>query len=125
MTVKAATNTVNCNTASDLNSIPAASSEQTAEINTLPSIDILALANFALKELQAEMKTASRSAQAVAMRIAKEVERICQKSDRIQISGEVEAWQITLASTGCKKSCNTTALVPNKAALNCTPTSRL
>jgi hypothetical protein len=52
MTVKAATNTVNCNTASDLNSIPAASSEQTADIN-VPSIDVLALANFALKELQA------------------------------------------------------------------------
>ena len=98
MTVKAATNTANCNTASDLNSIP----EQTADIN-VPSIDILALANFALKELQAEMKTASRSAQAVAMRIAKEVERICQKSDRIQISGEVEAWQITLAQHRLEK----------------------
>ena len=103
MTLKAATNTVNCNTASDLNSIPAASSEETAEINSLPSIDVLALANFALKELQAEMKTASRSAQPVAMRIAKEVERICQKSDRIQISGEVEAWQITLAEHRLQK----------------------
>ncbi|MEG4631014.1 HetZ-related protein [Microcoleus sp. AR_TQ3_B6] len=103
MTVKAATNTVNCNTASDLNCIPTAVGEQTADINTVSSIDILALANFALKELQAEMKTASRSAQAVAMRIAKEVERICQKSDRIQISGEVEAWQITLAEHRLQK----------------------
>ena len=102
MTVKAATNTVNCNTASDLNSIPAASSEQTADTN-VPSIDVLALANFALKELQASKKTASRSAQPVAMRIAKEVERICQKSDRIQISGEVEAWQITLAEHRLQK----------------------
>jgi len=49
------------------------------------------------------MKTASRSAQPVAMRIAKEVERICQKSDRIQISGEVEAWQITLAEHRLQK----------------------
>jgi len=103
MTVKAATNTVNCNTASDFNCIPAASSEQTAEINTVPSINILALADFAVKELQASMKTASRSTQAVAMRIAKEVERICQKSDRIQISGEVEAWQITLAEHRLQK----------------------
>jgi hypothetical protein len=103
MTVKAATNTVNCNTANELNCIPTASSEQTADINTVPSIDVLALANFALKELQAEMKTASRSAQAVSMRIAKEVERICQKSDRIQISGEVEAWQITLAEHRLQK----------------------
>ena len=102
MTVKTATNTVNCNTASALNSIPTAS-EQTAEINTLPSINILALAEFALKELEAEMKNSSRSTQAVAMRIAKEVERICEKSDRIQVSGEVEAWQITLAEHRLQK----------------------
>ncbi|MEG3839864.1 HetZ-related protein [Microcoleus sp. herbarium14] len=103
MTVKTATNTVNCNTASDLNRIPTVAIEQTPEINTVPCIDILALADFALKELEAEMKTPSRSAQAVAMRIAKEVERICQKSDRIQISGEVEAWQITLAEHRLQK----------------------
>ncbi|TAF55283.1 MAG: hypothetical protein EAZ61_04540, partial [Oscillatoriales cyanobacterium] len=103
MTVTTATNPVNCNTVSNLNFIPAASTEQTAEINTVSSIDVLALAEFALKELEAEMKTASRSAQAVAMRIAKEVERICQKSDRIQISGEVEAWQITLAEHRLQK----------------------
>ncbi|AFZ09410.1 hypothetical protein Osc7112_5152 [Oscillatoria nigro-viridis PCC 7112] len=102
MTVKTAT-TVHCNTASGFNCIPATSSEPNAEINTVPSINILALADFALKELQAEMKTPSRSAQAVAMRIAKEVERICQKSDRIQISGEVEAWQITLAEHRLQK----------------------
>ena len=103
MTVTTATNTVNCNTASTINSLQSASIEQTAEINTLPSINILALADFALKELEAEMKTASRSAQAVAMRIAKEVERICEKSNRIQISGEVEAWQITLAEHRLQK----------------------
>ncbi|MEG3850666.1 HetZ-related protein [Microcoleus sp. herbarium19] len=103
MTVTTAPNSVNSNTASGINSLQAAVTEQIAEINTVPSINILALAEFALKELQAEMKTASRSAQAVAMRIAKEVERICQKSDRIQISGEVEAWQITLAEHRLQK----------------------
>ncbi|MEG4495968.1 HetZ-related protein [Microcoleus sp. F10-C6] len=103
MTLKTATNTVNCNTVSSFNCIPATVGEPNAEINTVPSIDILALADFALKELQGEMKTPSRSAQAVAMRIAKEVERICQKSDRIQISGEVEAWQITLAEHRLQK----------------------
>ncbi|MGB3266322.1 MAG: HetZ-related protein [Microcoleus sp.] len=106
MTVQTANNTantVNCNTASGLNFIPAASDEQTAEINTAPSLDVLALAEFALQELEAEMKNPSRSARAVAMRIAKEVERICQKSDRIQVSGEVEAWQITLAEHRLQK----------------------
>ncbi len=103
MTVTTATNTINCNTASAINSLQGASTEQTAEIETPTSINILALADFALKELEAEMKTATRSAQAVAMRIAKEVERICEKSNRIQISGEVEAWQITLAEHRLQK----------------------
>ena len=103
MTVTTATNTINCNTASAINSLQGASTEQTAEIDTPNSINILALADFALKELEAEMKTATRSAQAVAMRIAKEVERICEKSNRIQISGEVEAWQITLAEHRLQK----------------------
>ncbi len=103
MTVTTATNSVNCNTASTINSLQTAPCEQTLEINNLPSVDTLALADFALKALQAEMKTPSRSAQSVAMRIAKEVERICQKSDRIQISGEVQAWQITLAEHRLQK----------------------
>jgi len=103
MTVKTATNSVNCTPVSTINSLQVAVSEQIAEINSVPSINILALADFALKELQAEMKTPSRCAQSVAMRIAKEVERICQKSDRIQISGEVQAWQITLAEHRLQK----------------------
>ena len=103
MTVKTATNSLNCTPVSTINSLQVAVSEQIAEINSVPSINILALADFALKELQAEMKTPSRSAQSVAMRIAKEVERICQKSDRIQVSGEVQAWQITLAEHRLQK----------------------
>ena len=103
MTLKTATNSVNSNTVSAINSLQTAPCEQIVEINDTPSINILALADFALKALQAEMKTPSRSAQAVAMRIAKEVERICQKSDRIQISGEVQAWQITLAEHRLQK----------------------
>ena len=94
MSLKTATHTPN--TASFTNFVPA-THEQTAEINALPNADTLAVAEFALTELQAQMKSANRSAQTVAMRIAKEVERICQKSDRIQISGDVRAWQITLA----------------------------
>ncbi|MGL5065462.1 MAG: HetZ-related protein [Microcoleus sp.] len=89
-------------TASFTNFVPA-THESTAEINTLPSINTIAVAEFALKELQAQMKSPNRSAQTVAMRIAKEVERICDKSSRIQISGEVEAWQITLAQHRLQK----------------------
>jgi len=103
MSLTTALNSSNTNTASASNFVPTAANEQTAEVNALPSIDTLALADFALKELQAQMKSATRSAQTVAMRIAKEVERICQKSSRIQISGEVQAWQITLAQHRLQK----------------------
>jgi hypothetical protein len=102
MTVTTATNTVNCNTVSPINSFSTAPSD-IIEINDTPSVNILALADFALKALEAEMKSPTRSAQAVAMRIAKEVERICEKSDRIQVSGEVQAWQITLAEHRLQK----------------------
>ncbi|NDJ18686.1 HetZ-related protein [Myxacorys almedinensis A] len=48
-------------------------------------------------ELEAELKVASQTVNAVANRIATEVERICAKSDRIQHSGEVGSWRLTLA----------------------------
>jgi hypothetical protein len=49
-----------------------------------------------LTELLAKLKTGSRSAPEVANRMAEEVNRICQKSDRIQNSGKVQSWQLTL-----------------------------
>lgn len=55
------------------------------------------LASQLLEELVAKLKAGgSRSAEAVTMRIAKEVERICQKSSRIQSSGQIRSWQFTL-----------------------------
>ncbi|UZQ55540.1 HetZ-related protein [Trichothermofontia sichuanensis B231] len=58
-------------------------------------LNLQELGELLLQELQAEVR--SRTGQAVATRIAKEVDRICQKSDRIQTSGEVQTWQLTLA----------------------------
>ncbi|MBW4641810.1 MAG: HetZ-related protein [Goleter apudmare HA4340-LM2] len=49
------------------------------------------------QEMQAQVKAASGCVQAVANRIAREVERICDKSSRIQTSGEIQSWQLTLA----------------------------
>ena len=69
----------------------------TAETTSQFGFDAITLADLMLKELQAAMKSTGRSAQAVAMRIALEVERICQKSDRIQVSGDIQSWQLTLA----------------------------
>ncbi|MEA5619858.1 HetZ-related protein [Cronbergia sp. UHCC 0137] len=48
-------------------------------------------------ELQAQVKATVGCVQSVAKRIAKEVERICDKSSRIQTSGQVRSWEITLA----------------------------
>jgi hypothetical protein len=71
--------------------------DHTAETSSQFGFDTVTLADLMVKELQAAMKSTGRSAQAVAMRIALEVERICQKSDRIQVSGDIQSWQLTLA----------------------------
>jgi DNA-binding CsgD family transcriptional regulator len=55
------------------------------------------LAEILLKELQIALKKTTRSSQEVVMRIALEVQRICQKSNRIQNSGEIQNWQLDLA----------------------------
>jgi hypothetical protein len=47
-------------------------------------------------EMQSQVKSATSGVQDVVGRIAKEVERICDKSSRIQNSGQVQSWQITL-----------------------------
>ncbi|MDB9310925.1 HetZ-related protein [Aphanizomenon sp. CS-733/32] len=47
-------------------------------------------------EMQSQVKSATSGVQDVVVRIAKEVERICDKSSRIQNSGQIQSWQITL-----------------------------
>jgi hypothetical protein len=61
--------------------------------------EIEAFAQSLLPELQAGLKSQSlpRNAVMVAQRIAREVDRICRKSNRIQTSGEVESWKLSLA----------------------------
>ncbi|OLP16035.1 hypothetical protein BST81_23340 [Leptolyngbya sp. 'hensonii'] len=49
------------------------------------------------EDLQTELNTSLQSSQAVIGRIALEVERICNKSDRIQTSGQIQTWQLALA----------------------------
>jgi hypothetical protein len=55
------------------------------------------LTELLLEELQAQIGATSSRARAVANRIAQEVERICHKSSRIQTSGKIGTWQLTLA----------------------------
>jgi hypothetical protein len=61
------------------------------------STDIDALVEWLCREMQAQVKAAPTCVKAVARRIAIEVERICNKSSRIQKSGQILSWQITLA----------------------------
>ncbi|MEO0456039.1 MAG: HetZ-related protein [Cyanobacteria bacterium P01_A01_bin.114] len=57
-----------------------------------------------LSELLAEGATSSsKTVSSVATRLAIEVTRICRKSDRIQASGEVNAWQRSLAQNRVNK----------------------
>ncbi len=52
---------------------------------------------FLLAELKQETKATDRHCQAVARRLAEEVDRICTESKRIQDSGDVMEWAYTLA----------------------------
>jgi hypothetical protein len=56
-----------------------------------------------LTEYQGELPPLSASVRAVVVRIAVEVERICSKSERIQNSGDVADWRMTLARLRMKK----------------------
>lgn len=56
-----------------------------------------------LDDLREALSTKPTSAEAVSRRIVAEVERICEKSDRIQSSGEVYTWQLTLAQHRLQK----------------------
>ncbi|GAA6615029.1 hypothetical protein NUACC26_008180 [Scytonema sp. NUACC26] len=60
-------------------------------------IDTDALVQMLCQEMQAEVKTSLECMEAVAKRIAREVECICDKSSRIKTSGQVTSWLITLA----------------------------
>ncbi|NEO26198.1 MAG: hypothetical protein F6K03_04705, partial [Kamptonema sp. SIO4C4] len=55
------------------------------------------LEDVLLEELRSRLGNISRSARAVANRIATEVRRVCKKSARIQNSGEIRAHQLYLA----------------------------
>lgn len=61
------------------------------------SINPQTLAHILLQELQTAVKTMPASGRAVTLRMALEVERICEKSNRIQASGDVQMWQLNLA----------------------------
>jgi hypothetical protein len=54
------------------------------------------LAQVLLTEFQTDLPAPSSNVQSVITRMVGEVERICEKSDRIQSSGQIQNWQLTL-----------------------------
>jgi hypothetical protein len=69
----------------------------------LVAIDTDSLVQLLHQEIQAQVKSGKNNIQAVAQRIATEVERICRKSSRIQTSGQIQSWQTTLAKHRLQK----------------------
>lgn len=61
------------------------------------------LVQLLCQEIQPQVKAGPGCVQAVAQRIVKEVKRICEKSSRIQTSGQVPSWQLTLAKHRLQK----------------------
>ncbi|MCL2932969.1 MAG: HetZ-related protein [Trichodesmium sp. MAG_R03] len=98
MTVKIAHSpnsvTNNSTTTTEVNNIEV---EHQATGNHVLGMNTEDLTAVVLKELQETAKTKPAKAETVAIRIAKEVERVCLKSNRIQNSGEVYSWQLSLA----------------------------
>ncbi len=85
---------MNVKTANSLNQV-SQSNLHAPEI--VKETDTQALSDLLLEELRSHLGSQPSRAQAVTNRIALEVERICSKSDRIQVSGEIHSWQLTLA----------------------------
>jgi hypothetical protein len=54
--------------------------------------------NLVLKQFRQTTRASEQICQEVALRIAREVSRICQESSRIQASGEMDSWAKTLAN---------------------------
>jgi hypothetical protein len=72
-------------------------SNSNSESTEFPGVENPELAKTLIQELQASTKASHRQIRELAIRIAREVERICRHSDRIQKSGEIYAWQLKLA----------------------------
>jgi len=96
MTVFFRGNTMNVNTA-DFSTEASTTNRHFQSPEPMSSTETQALSQMLLEELRVQVGSVSRQVQAVATRIAMEVERICSKSDRIQTSGEIRSWQTTLA----------------------------
>jgi hypothetical protein len=68
-----------------------------AESGQNSRIEVRSLTQVLLQELEAQLNVGGAKGREICYRIAVEVERICEKSDRIQASGQMGSWQMTLS----------------------------
>jgi hypothetical protein len=80
---------------------PVANARTTGDFLEIPT-----LAKILSQELYAEISTTGSNIEQLASRIATEVDRICHKSGRIQTSGRVRSWQLSLARHRLQKCLN-------------------
>ncbi|MGH1393438.1 MAG: HetZ-related protein [Trichormus sp.] len=81
----------------NLANLPTSTSTFVNEVVTEDFFPTNALMQLLCQEMQAQVKATPRCVESIVQRIIKEVERICDKSSRIQTSGQVKSWQITLS----------------------------
>lgn len=65
--------------------------------STVSSLDVKTLTQLIAEELCSEITVPKQGVETLASRIAAEVDRICHKSGRIQLSGQMQSWQLSLA----------------------------
>lgn len=86
---------MNAQTSNYINGNSQTNFHQISELTQTAETD--SLSELLLEEIHSCLGSRSSSARGVASRLAQEVERICRKSHRIQMSGEIRSWQLTLA----------------------------
>jgi hypothetical protein len=81
----------------NLASLPTSTSPFVCHVATEELPASMTLMQLLCQEMQPEVKAPPGCVQALAQRIAKEVKRICDKSSRIQTSGQIQSWELTLS----------------------------
>ncbi|AFZ18505.1 hypothetical protein [Allocoleopsis franciscana] len=79
------------------NSLPQSSVTTDNAPDNITNQDTMALIELLKEELTRQLGSLPSNAVTVIQRIVTEVERICDKSDRIQQGGDIRSWQLTLA----------------------------
>jgi hypothetical protein len=75
--------------------------------NESPSETVVSkLSQVLITEFQTDLPASSKNVRSVITRMVAEVERICSKSDRIQNSGQIQTWQLTLTRHRVQKCLN-------------------